>query len=446
MTESRVLHRSGGQPPVAVSGDGIYLQLADGSRIIDASGGAAVSCLGHGNRRIAEAIGRQAAAMAYAHTGTFSSQPAEDLAHIVLDGEPGDLSHAYFCSSGSEGTEASLKLARQYFVEIGQPQRVHFIARRQGYHGNTLGALAAGGNLMRRALYEPILSPAFSLVSPCFAYRFQNQGESDAQYVDRLANELEAEFQRLGPDTVAAFLAETVVGATTGCVTALPGYFRRVREICDRHGALLILDEVMCGMGRTGTMHAWEQEGIAPDLQVVAKGLGGGYQPIGGVLIARQIVEAISNGSGGFMHGHTYQAHPVACAAALEVQRIIRDDGLLENVRAMGARLETALNERFGNHRHVGDIRGRGLFWALEFVSDRATKQVFDPALKVNDRVKRAALANGVAIYPMGGTIDGRHGDHVLIAPPYIATTADIDTIVDRVGTAVDDSLADVAG
>ena len=441
MTQSRVLHRSGGQPPVATSGEGVWLHLSDGTRIIDASGGAAVACLGHGNRRIAEAIGRQAGAMAYAHTGTFSSQPAEDLAHIVLDGEPGGLSHAYFCSSGSEGTEASLKLARQYFVELGQKQRVHFIARRQGYHGNTLGALAAGGNMMRRALYEPILSPAFSLVSPCFAYRFQRDDESDAQYLDRLADELEAEFQRLGPDTVAAFLAETVVGATTGCVTPLPGYFQRVRKICDRHGALLILDEVMCGMGRTGTMHAWEQEGIAPDLQVVAKGLGGGYQPIGGVLIARKIVDAIAAGSGGFMHGHTYQAHPVACAAALEVQRIIRDDDLLANVRAMGTRLEAALTERFGNHRHVGDIRGRGLFWALEFVTDRASKAVFDPALKVNERVKRAALANGVAIYPMGGTIDGRQGDHVIVAPPYIATAADIDAIVQRLGDAVEAAL-----
>ena len=293
---------------------------------------------------------------------------------IVLDGEPGGLTHAYFCSSGSEGTEAALKLARQYFVEIGQPQRTHFIARRQGYHGNTLGALAAGGNMMRRALYEPILAPAFSLVSPCFAYRFQRDDETDAQYVDRLADELEAEFQRLGPETVIAFIAEPVVGATTGCVAALPGYFKRVREICDRHGALLILDEVMCGMGRTGTMHAWEQEGITPDMQVVAKGLGGGYQPIGGVLIGGKIVDAISDGSGGFMHGHTYQAHPVACAAALEVQHIIREDNLMDNVRAMGERLESGLTERFGNHRHVGDIRGRGLFWALELVTDRATK------------------------------------------------------------------------
>ena len=439
---TRVLHRSGAIPPIAVSGEGIYLHTADGGKIIDGSGGAAVACLGHGNKRVAEAIGRQAATMAYAHTGTFSNQPAEDLADILLSGEPGGLTRAWFCSSGSEGNEAAIKLARQYFLEIGQPQRVRTIARRQSYHGTTLGALAAGGNMMRREYYEPILSQAHSLVSPCFAYRFQNDGETDAQYVDRLAAELEAEFQRLGPDTVIGFLAEPVVGATTGCVTALPGYFKRMREVCDRHGALLILDEVMCGMGRTGTMHAWEQEGVTPDIQVIAKGLGGGYQPIGGILIADRVVQALHNGTGGFLHGQTYQAHPVACAAALEVQRIIREEHLVDNVAAMGKRLETALIERFGNHRHVGDIRGRGLFWALEFVTDRAGKQVFDPVLKLNERVKREAFNRGLATYPMGGTIDGKRGDHIIVAPPYIVTAADIDTIVDRLGDAVDAALA----
>ncbi len=439
---SRVLHRSDSPPPIAVRGEGIVLHLADGTEIIDGSGGAAVACLGHGNRRIAAAISAQAGKLAYAHTGFFSSEPAEALADIVLDGSPGGLTHAYFCSSGSEGTEAALKLARQYFLEIGQPGREKFIARRQSYHGNTLGALAAGGNAMRRAPYAPILAPAFSHVSPCFSYRFQNDGETDAQYLARLSEELEAEFQRLGPENVIAFIAEPVVGATTGCVAAIPGYFRAVREICDRHGALLILDEVMCGMGRTGTMHAWEQEGVFPDIEIVAKGLGGGYQPIGGILIGGKIVDAIRAGSGAFMHGHTYQAHPVACAAALEVQRIIRGDNLLENVRAMGAKLETALTERFGNHRHVGDIRGRGLFWAVELVADRASKQVFDPGLKLNDRVKREALARGLAVYPMGGTIDGVRGDHVIVAPPYICTAEDIGRIVDRLGAAVDAALA----
>jgi adenosylmethionine-8-amino-7-oxononanoate aminotransferase len=439
---THVLHRSGAIPPIAVRGEGIYLYTEDGRAIIDASGGAAVACLGHGNRRVAEAIGSQATTMAYAHTGTFSNQPAEDLADIILQDEPGGLTRAWFCSSGSEGNEAAIKLARQYFLEIGQPQRTRTIARRQSYHGTTLGALAAGGNMMRRAHYEPILSQAHSLVSPCFAYRFQNPGETDAQYLDRLTDELDAEFQRLGPDTVMAFLAEPVVGATTGCVTALPNYFQRVRAICDRYGALLILDEVMCGMGRTGTMHAWQQEHITPDIQVIAKGLGGGYQPIGGILITDRIVKALADGSGGFLHGQTYQAHPVACAAALEVQRIIREDNLVANVQKMGQRLETALHERFGNHRHVGDIRGRGLFWALEFVTDRATKQVFNPTLKLNERIKAEGMARGLATYPMGGTIDGTQGDHVIVAPPYIATASDIDTIVDRLGDAVDAALA----
>jgi adenosylmethionine-8-amino-7-oxononanoate aminotransferase len=435
---SRVLHRSGAIPPIAIRGEGIWLHTADGQAIIDASGGAAVAALGHGNRRIAEAIGRQAAEMAYAHTGAFSNRPAEELADILLHDEPGGLTRAWFCSSGSEGNEAAIKLARQYFLEIGQPQRIRTIARRQSYHGTTLGALAAGGNMMRRKKFEPILSQTHSLVSPCFPYRFQDAGETDMQYLDRLTDELEAEFQRVGPDTVMAFLAEPVVGATTGCVAALPGYFQRVEAICGRHGALLILDEVMCGMGRTGTMHAWEQEGVMPDIQVIAKGLGGGYQPIGGILIHDRIVQALAAGSGGFLHGQTYQAHPVACAAALEVQRIIREDNLLSNVQAMGKRLETALVERFGNHRHVGDVRGRGLFWAIELVADRASKTPFDPALKLNERVKQEAFKRGLSGYPMGGTIDGTLGDHYIVAPPYIVTAAEIDTIVERLGDAVD--------
>jgi adenosylmethionine-8-amino-7-oxononanoate aminotransferase len=283
-------------------------------------------------------------------------------------------------------------------------------------------------------------------IDPCYAYRLQRESESDADYAARSAQALEDKILEIGHDRVIAFVAETVVGATAGAVPPVGDYFKRIRAICDRHGVLLILDEVMCGMGRTGRLHACEQEGIAPDLQVVAKGLGGGYQPIGGVLIGRRIVDAIAQGSGSFMHGHTYQAHPVACAAALEVQRIIRNDNLLDNIRAMGARLETALTERFGNHRHVGDIRGRGLFWALEFVTERATKREFDPALKLNERVKREALARGVAIYPMGGTIDGRRGDHIVVAPPYVATASDIDTIVDRLGAAVDAAVALAAG
>jgi adenosylmethionine-8-amino-7-oxononanoate aminotransferase len=442
---SRVLHRSLREtPPIAVGGDGVWLIAEDGRRILDASGGAAVSCLGHQHPRVLEAISRQASKLVYAHTGFFSSEPAEALAEQLVGHEPGGLGYAYFVSGGSEAVEASIKLARQYFNEIGQPQRQHFIARRQSYHGNTLGALSAGGNAWRREPYAPLLSQAFSHVSPAFAYHEQRDDESEADFVARLAAELEAEFQRLGPDTVAAFIAEPVVGATAGCVPAPEGYFRAIRDICNRHGALLILDEVMCGMGRTGTLHAWEQEGITPDIQAVAKGLGGGYQPIGAMLASTGIIDTIRQGSGAFQHGHTYLAHPLACAAALEVQRIISEERLLDNVKALGGQLERRLTERFGNHRHVGDIRGRGLFWAIELVADRGSREPFDPGLKLNQKIKAAAFEGGLACYPAGGTADGRRGDHVMLAPPYIATSGDIDMIVDRLGVAVDSALKSV--
>jgi adenosylmethionine-8-amino-7-oxononanoate aminotransferase len=443
--KSRVLHRSLREtPPKAIGGDGVWLIAEDSRRILDASGGAAVSCLGHQHPRVLEAISRQMAKLAYAHTGFFSSEPAEALADQLVGDEPGGLAYAYFVSGGSEAIEASIKLARQYFIESGQPQRQHFIARRQSYHGNTLGALAAGGNAWRRAPYAPLLSHAFSHVTPAFAYHEKRDDESEADFVARLAAELEAEFQRLGPDTVAAFIAEPVVGATAGCVPPPEGYFRAVRDICNRHGALLILDEVMCGMGRTGSLHAWQQEGIAPDIQAIAKGLGGGYQPIGAMLAHGRIIDTIRQGSGAFQHGHTYLAHPLACAAALEVQRVISEEHLLDRVRELGDHLERRLTERFGNHRYVGDIRGRGLFWAIELVADRAGRTPFDPALKLHQRIKAAAFESGLACYPAGGTVDGRSGDHVLLAPPYIATSDDIDMIVDRLGHAVDTALKSV--
>ncbi|MFK4723026.1 adenosylmethionine-8-amino-7-oxononanoate aminotransferase [Bradyrhizobium niftali] len=442
---SRVLHRSLREtPPKAIGGEGVYLFAEDGRRIIDASGGAAVSCLGHQHPRVIAAMAKQASTLAYAHTAFFSSEPAEALAETLVGHEPGGLAYAYFVSGGSEAIEASIKLARQYFIERGEPQRQHFIARRQSYHGNTLGALAAGGNAWRRAPYAPLLSAAFSHVTPAFAYHEKHDGESDAQFVARLAAELEAEFQRLGPNTVAAFLAEPVVGATAGAVTAPDGYFKAVREICDRHGALLILDEVMCGMGRTGTTHAWQQEGVAPDIQAIAKGLGGGYQPIGAMLASGKIIDTICAGSGAFQHGHTYLAHPLACAAALAVQDVIREDGLLDRVKERGRQLEQRLTERFGNHRHVGDVRGRGLFWAIELVADRASRTSFDPALKLNQKIKAEAFANGLGCYPGGGTVDGVRGDHVLLAPPYIASADEIDLIVEKLGTAVDNVLRSV--
>lgn len=442
-TASHVLHRSTRQTfDLAVRGDGITITLADGRTVIDASGGAAVACLGHGQQRVVDAITRQASALAYVHTSFFTCEAAEALADTLVGHEPGGLSHAYFVSSGSEAVEACMKMARQYFVEIGEPDRVHIIARRQSYHGNTFGALSVGGHPARRGFYEPMLMPHVSHVAPCFAFRHKPADESSAQYVARLAAELEAEFQRIGPGRVLAFIAETVVGATSGCVAAEPGYFAAVREVCDRHGALLILDEVMGGMGRCGTTHTWEQEGVTPDLQAVAKGLGAGYLPLGAMLVSRRVMTALAQGSGAFAHGHTFQAHPVACAAALEVQRIIAEGDLVANVRRLGETLTAALRAHFAAHPHVADIRGRGLFLALEFVADRDTRAPFAPAVQFAARLKRVALEHGLAVYPSSGTIDGRSGDHVVIAPPYNSTADDLARITERLGAAVDATVA----
>jgi adenosylmethionine-8-amino-7-oxononanoate aminotransferase len=437
-----VFHRSPKAAlPSAARGDGAYIFDADGKRYLDASGGAAVSCLGHSDREVIAAIKAQLDRLAYAHTAFFTTELAEELADVLVADAPAGIDRVFLVSGGSEAIEASLKLARQYVIEIGQPQRRHVIARRQSYHGNTLGALAAGGNLSRRKQYEPLLFPGHH-IAPCYAYRDRRDDESDEQYGRRAADELEAEIKRLGSDTVIAFLAETVVGATLGAVPPVPGYFKRIRDICERYGVLLILDEVMCGMGRTGTLHACEQEGIAPDIMAIAKGLGAGYQPIGAMLASKKIYDTIVGGSGFFQHGHTYMGHPVAAAAALAVQRQIKSRDLLTRVRKLGVGLEARLVERFGNHPHVGDIRGRGLFLALEFVADRATKAPFDPSRKLNATIKQAAMARGLMCYAMGGTIDGRRGDHIMLAPPYIIDDSQLDEIVDKLGAALDDSLA----
>jgi adenosylmethionine-8-amino-7-oxononanoate aminotransferase len=429
--------------PVAVSGRGVEIVDAEGRRYLDASGGAAVSSLGHGHPDVLAALHRQLDALAYAHTAFFTSEPAERLADRLIADAPPGIGHVYLVSGGSEAVEAALKMARQYFVETGEPQRRRIVTRRQSYHGNTLGALAAGGNAWRRAQFEPLLIETHA-IDPCYAYRFQREGERDADYAERAAQALEDTLIALGPETVIAFIAETVVGATAGAVPPVADYFRRVRAICDRYGVLLILDEVMCGMGRTGTLHACEQEGVAPDLMTMAKGLGGGYQPIGAVLLSERIFEAFARGSGVFQHGHTYIGHPMAAAAALAVQEVIARDNLLANVVEMGALLERRLGERFGESAHVGDIRGRGLFRGLEFVADRRTKAPFDPAMRLHARIKREAMARSLMVYPMGGTIDGARGDHVLIAPPFIVSADEIETIVERLGESVDAALASV--
>jgi adenosylmethionine-8-amino-7-oxononanoate aminotransferase len=443
-TSTHVFHRHlHNQPPTAVSGKGVYLTDSTGKQYLDASGGAAVSCLGHGHPDVLAAMHAQIDSLAYAHTGFFTTEVAEQLADQLIRTAPAGMSRVYFVSGGSEAIEAAMKMARQYFVEIGQPQRKHFIARRQSYHGNTLGALAVGGNQWRREPFAPILIPA-THVSPCYPYREQAATETAEQYGLRLARELDETIERLGSDQVIAFVAETVGGATAGVLTAVPGYFKAVREVCDKHGVLLLLDEVMCGMGRTGTLHACEQEGVVPDLMAIAKGLGGGYQPIGAVLAQRRVVEAMSSGSGFFHHGHTYLGHAVACAAALAVQKVMERDGLLSRVRESGALLERQMREAFNAHPHIGDIRGRGLFWGIELVQDRATKTPFDPAHKLHARIKKEAFALGLMVYPMGGTVDGRYGDHVLLAPPFVSSPAELALIVERLQAAVQAALVSI--
>jgi adenosylmethionine-8-amino-7-oxononanoate aminotransferase len=442
--DSHLLHRQlRGNYPLAAAAGGCWITDAAGKRYLDASGGAAVSCLGHGHPDVLAAMHAQIDRIAYAHTSFFSTEAAEQLADALIAAAPAGISHAYLVSGGSEAVEAALKLARQYFVEKGEPRRSRFIARRNSYHGNTLGALAVGGNAWRRRQFAPLLIDV-EHVAPTYAYRDQRADETGEQYGARLAQEFEDAVERVGGENVIAFVAETVGGATSGALTPPPGYFRRIRETCDRHGILLILDEVMCGMGRTGTLHACEQEGVAPDLMAIAKGLGGGYQPVGAVLIGRGIIDAIATGTGFFQHGHTYIGHPVACAAALAVQKVLARDRLVERCAAQGRRLREALDEAFREHPYVGDVRGRGLFQAIELVADRGTQEPFDPKLGVSARIKKAAMDLGLMTYPMAGTIDGARGDHVLLAPPFTISDDELDLVIERLVEAVDASMAAV--
>jgi adenosylmethionine-8-amino-7-oxononanoate aminotransferase len=426
------------QPPVAVRGKGVYLYDSDNKQYLDGSGGAAVSCLGHGDDDVIAAIQKQAETLAYAHTSFFTSEIAETLAGKIAAAASETLERVYFVSGGSEAVESALKLARQYFIEIGQPDRHRIIARRQSYHGNTLGALAAGGNAWRKQPFAPMMIET-SHIAPCYEYRGREASESQFDYGQRVANELEAEILRLGPETVAAFIAEPVVGATMGAVPPVSGYFKRIREICDQYGVLLILDEVMCGMGRTGSLFAYEQEDIVPDIVTIAKGLGAGYQPIGAMICSADIYRAIEDGSGFFQHGHTYLGHATACAAGVAVLNRIPD--LLPNVVAMGDKLQAALDAALGQHPHVGDVRGRGLFRGVEIVADKETKAPFDPNLGVAAKLKKACFADGLMVYATGGTVDGRSGDHVLIAPPYIIDEIHVEEMVTGFSAALDRTL-----
>ncbi|MBY6156581.1 aspartate aminotransferase family protein [Pseudooceanicola nitratireducens] len=427
-------------PPIAERGNGIYLFDREGKKYLDGSGGAAVSCLGHSDQDVIAAIKAQVDTLAFAHTGFFTSGPAESLADRLIAHAPAGIDRVYLVSGGSEAVESALKLARQYMIETGQPGRTRFIARKQSYHGNTLGALGTGGNMWRRAPFDPVMVSA-SHIDPCYDYRLRAEGESEAEYGLRAANLLEEELLRVGPETVIGFLAEPVVGATAGALPAVQGYFKRIREICDQYGILLILDEVMCGMGRTGTLFACEQDGISPDIVTIAKGLGAGYQPIGAMLCSGAIYDAVRDGSGFFQHGHTYVGHPTACAAADVVVTKLTEGGLVDRSARMGAAMAQALADRFGDHPNVGDIRGRGMFRGIELVADRDTKAPFDPDLGVAAKLKKAAFANGLICYPMGGTIDGRLGDHILLAPPFIITDDQIAELVDKLSSAMDQVL-----
>lgn len=428
------------QIPVAVKGDGCYIIDKNGKRYFDGSGGAAVSCLGHSNENVKQAISKQLAELDFAHTGFFTSEPAEKLADLLIEKAPEGIDRVYLVSGGSEAVEAALKVARQYYLEIGEPNRHKVIARRQSYHGNTLGALAAGGNEWRRAQFAPLLVDV-SHIAPCYEYRGKHKGETSFEYGQRVANELETQILELGAENVMAFVAEPVVGATLGAVPSVEGYFKRIREICDQHGVLLILDEVMCGMGRTGTLFACEHDQVSPDIITIAKGLGAGYQPIGAMLCTDKIYKAIETGSGFFQHGHTYMGHPLASAASLAVITEILGQDLLTKVKHQGEKLQNHLNEVFGQHENIGDIRGRGLFRGLEIVADRNTKMPLDASHSTAKKIKAAAFEAGLICYPMSGTIDGKNGDHILLAPPFIINDDQIGELVDKLKTAIDQIL-----
>jgi adenosylmethionine-8-amino-7-oxononanoate aminotransferase len=429
---SHVLHRSFQWDfPVAAGGDGPYIFDSNGRRYLDASGGAAVSCIGHAHPHVIRAIAEQAQKLEFAHTSFFTNEPMERLAELLVRKAGGAIDRAGIVCDGSEAVEAAIKLARQYWTEAGQTSRSVSVSRRLSYHGITLGALSVSGHTNRREKYLPYLSPEVEFISPCYAYRGRRPEESDADYGLRVANELEEAIVRIGPERVSAFIAEIVGGATAGCLTPVPGYFRRIREICDRYEVFFIADEVMCGMGRTGTLFAYEQEDVTPDLIAIGKGLAGGYQPIGAVLANARITRAIESGSGALAQGHTYMGHPIGCAAAVAVQEVIEREHLLENAQRMGNVLERSLRDLFASHPYVGDIRGRGLFWALELVEDKSEKRPFAPPLSLATRIKREALERGLICYPSPGAADGSCGDNILLAPPYIINEGHIGEMVD---------------
>ncbi|KAF5988963.1 ornithine aminotransferase [Fusarium bulbicola] len=445
-SEPHLMHRSLlTRPETVTSASGVWITLSSGRKILDGCAGAAVAIIGHGNTEVRDAMVEQMSSVSYVHTMAYTTSSAEDLANYILDGEPFDLTRAYFVGSGSEAMDSAMKLARQYHVENGQPQRTKFVSRRQAYHGNTIGAMSMGSFVARRAPYEgAILLDNVSYVSPAYEYRVRKDDETEQEYAQRLVDELEAEFQAVGPDTIMAFVAETVGGATAGCISPPAGYFEGVGRVCRKYGILLILDEVMCGVGRCGTFFAFEQDGdVRPDIVTTGKGLGGGYAPIAATLVHRKIIETLKKGTASFNHGHTYQAHPVSCAAALAIQKIIRRDNLVTRAATLGARLHKSLVEIFQDLEFVGNIRGRGLFWGIEFVKDKKTKTPFDSKIRFGVKVQERAFQLGLAVYPGSGTADGKEGDHVIVSPPLTITEDEMDELLVLLKKACDDVAAE---
>lgn len=443
---SSVLHRSlSSTLPMIKSVEANYLIDSDGKRYLDACGGAAVSCLGHDNEKVRAALKDQIDKLAFAHSGSFTNEPAEELAEFLTKRAPTGLGkgRVMFLGSGSEAMEAALKLARQYYLERGNTKRINIIARSPSYHGNTLGALATGGHAERRAPFQPMLMQVHH-IDAAYRYRMKLEQESDQEFALRMANQLETKILELSPETVMAFVAEPVVGASLGSQPAPVGYFKRIREICDTYGVLYIADEVMCGMGRTGSLFALEQEGIFADITTLAKGLGAGYQPIAAVMAAETIIAAIQEGSGMLWNGHTYMSHSIATAGALAVQKVIEDEDLLENVKICGHQLAHELSKQLDGRENIGDIRGRGLFWSVELVRDKITKKPFPENLKLAQRIQINAKELGLMCYPAQGCADGKNGDHVLLAPAYNSTINEIDFIAKTTAKAIWKSLSEV--
>ncbi len=428
--------------PMAVKAEGMYVFDKTGKQYLDMCGGAAVSCLGHSHPRVVEALCQQIGTMAFAHTSFFSNEPQEQLAQALADkfGEPG--AKVYFTSGGSEANEAALKLAWQYWRAKGQGTKKKIISRMHSYHGNTLGTLSASGNLPRRRVMDNVLID-WPRIPPCYAYRYRQDNESLDYYALRAANTLEAIIQTEGADTIAAFIVEPVVGASLGVVSSEPGYFKRIREICDTHHILLIADEIMCGSGRTGTYFAHEQDGFLPDIVTIAKGIAGGYQPLAATLARAKIHQTFIETGKGFDHGHTYVGHASACAAGLAVINTIDDEDLLQNVNAMGALLQEKLVSAFADHPHIGDIRGRGLFRGIEIVADKDSKAPFADEMKITGRLKQTAMKHGLMCYPGGGSVRDNLGSHILLAPPYIVQPDHIDQLVDKLGQVFAEILND---